>query len=269
MGDFIKPTQQRTKYTQADPFVNIKPQQAYAESLLGQSLGGLGGGVGNPYVGANPWQTGAQANLGQMLQQATPYYGTGLKTMEQVAGGGYLDPMAQAGFGNVAGDRRGLANAIFSTAMADPRSLQDPRGGAFDAIYASIPAQAQRARAQERVGLRTEADIAAAALGQYGAERQAQQAMQMRAAGLAPQLSQQVFGAGEKLRSAEQEANTAQLMANLRAQGLSQDAINQVVSYLDIAKGQKLGPVVGPVPAEQTYQTVSNVAKLYAGGAGA
>src|SRR4029453_14084533 len=169
MGDFIKPTQQRAKYTQVDPMVNVKPQKQYVEDVLRGQMGQGGAGVFNPYAPPNPWQTQSLEQLGQMQQAATPAFGTGLETTERTVGGGDLDPMQQTGFSNVAQGQRSMADQLFGQMMANPRAAIDPR-------YASIPSLAQRGRAGERMRTMTEADIAQAGLKQYGDERGLQQA---------------------------------------------------------------------------------------------
>jgi hypothetical protein len=247
MGDlwtkWTTPTQSATKYKNVDPLQHYKPQQQVVENALGQSLGQGSFQVNNPAVGPNQWQTGAIDQLAGMQQAATPAFGQGLRTTQQTMGGQYLDPMSQAGFANVAKDRGSIAASLFGGAMASPALQEDPRyGGAVSA--------AQQAREQQRVGTRAAADVGEAQWKQYGEERGLQQAAMMRALGAAPDLASALFTGGEALRSGEQEANTAAMMASLRAQGYDQDAINQAIKYLDLASGKTLGPVVGGVPAE-------------------
>jgi hypothetical protein len=258
MGDFIKPTQQRQKYTQVDPMVNVKPQQQYVEDVLRGQMGQGGAGVFNPYAPPNPWQTQSLEQLGQMQQAATPAFGTGLETTERTVGGGYLDPMQQAGFSNVAQGQRSMADQLFGQMMANPRAAIEPR-------YASIPSLAQRGRAGERMRTMTEADIAQAGLKQYGDERGLQQAAMLRGAQFAPTMAGRVFQGGEALRAGEQAASTAQLMAQMRARGYDQQAINTLIQYLDAASGKTLMPVTGPSPYSMAGNTVIGAAKLYAG----
>jgi len=256
MGDFLKPTQQRQKYTQVDPMVNVKPQQQYVENVLRGQMGQGGAGVFNPYAPPNPWQTESLNQLGQMQGTAMPAFETGLTRTGQTVGGGYLDPMQQPGFQNVAQGQRSMANALFGQMMGTPDAAIDPR-------YASIPSRAQRARAGERMGTLTEADIAQAGLKQYGEERGLQQAAMFRGAQFAPTMAGRVFQGGEALRAGEQAANTAQLQAQMRARGFDQQAINTLIGYLDLAAGQTLRPVTGPSPYQMTGETAGSVAKMY------
>jgi hypothetical protein len=257
MGDFIKPTQQRQKYTQVDPMVNVKPQQQYVENVLRGQMGQGGAGVFNPYAPPNPWQTQSLDQLDQMQQTATPAFGTGLRTTEQTVGGQYLDPMEQAGFQNVAQGQRSMANQLFGGMMGTPTAAIDPR-------YSSVVREAQRARAGKNLGTMTEADIAGAGLEQYGAERRLQDAAMLRGTQFAPTMAGRVFTAGEALRAGEQAANTAQLQAQMRARGYDQQAIDTMIRYLDLASGQTLAPVTGPSPLSMTGNTVMGAAKLYA-----
>jgi hypothetical protein len=262
MGDVFKgfsgPTQQSSKYKTVDPLQHYKPQQRDVESQLFGSMG-QGFDVGNPYVGPNPWQTGAMDQLSQMQRAATPAFGAGLGTTQRTMGGGYLNPMESAGFANVAGDRRSMADAIFGGAMASPQMAEDPR-------FASAARTAQQQREQQRVGLRSAADIGEAAFRQYGAERGLQQAAMLRALGLAPDLAGALFKGGEQVRGAEQEANAAAMAASLRAQGYDQEAINQAIAYLNLASGRTLGPVLGPSPASMGRETTTSVANIAAMG---
>lgn len=258
MGDFIKPTQQRQKYTQVDPMVNVKPQQQYVEGVLRGQMGMGGAGVFNPYAPPNPWQTQSLNQLGQMQQTATPAFGTGLQTTEQTVGGQYLDPMQQQGFQNVAEGQRSMANQLFGGMMQTGPAAIAPR-------YSSVVREAQRARAGQDLGTMTEADIAQAGLEQYGAERGLQQQAMMRGTQFAPTMAGRVFQAGEALRAGEQAANTAQLQAEMRARGYDQQAIDTLIGYLDLASGQTLRPVTGPSPLTMTGNTVMGAAKLYAG----
>jgi hypothetical protein len=267
MGDFIKPTQQRQKYTQVDPMVHVKPQQQYVEDVLGAQMGQGGAGVFNPYAPPNPWQTQSLAQLGQMQQTATPAFGTGLATTERTVGGGYLDPMQQAGFANVAQGQRSMANQLFGGMMGTPTAAIDPR-------YSSVVREAQRARAGKNLGTMTEADIAHAGLQQYGAERGLQQAAMMRGTQFAPMMAGRVFQGGEALRAGQQAANTAQLQAQMRARGFDQQAINTLIDYLDLAAGKTLRPDVGKPPSEEAGGIMGMLGKLaplmgQGGGAGA
>jgi hypothetical protein len=256
MGSLMQPTQAATKYKNVDPLQHYKPQQqAIEQSLFGAA--GQGFNVGNPYVGPNQWQTGGLDALTQMQQAANPAFGTSLATTQRTMGGGYLNPMQQAGFANVAGDRRSMADAIFGQALASPEMAENP-------IYGSVARRAQQQREQQRLGLRAGADIGEAAFRQYGEERGLQQAAMMRALGLAPDLAGQLFKGGEELRSAEQQAQAAQMAASLRAQGYDQEAINRALSYLQLASGKTLGPVTGPSPFEMGSETAVNVGKLAA-----
>jgi hypothetical protein len=252
------PSQSRTKYTNVDPLQHYKPQQQVVENALGQSLGQGSFPVNNPAVGPNQWQTGAIDQLSGMQQAATPAFTQGLSTTQKTMGGGYLDPMKQAGFANVAADRGSIAQSLFGGAMASPAMQEDPR-------FASAARTAQQAREQQRIGTRAEADIGEAQWKQYGEERNLQQAAMARALGLAPDLASALFTGGEALRSGEQEANSAAMMASLRAQGYDQDAISQAIKYLDLASGKTLGPVTGPVPAEISDRVASQAYKAYAG----
>jgi hypothetical protein len=256
MGNLMQPTQAATKYKNVDPLSRYKPQQQAVESQLFGSMG-QGFDVGNPYVGPNRWQTGGLDQLTAMQQLANPAFGTGLGTTQRTLGGGYLNPMQQAGFANVAGDRRSMAEAIFGNAMGSPQMAEDPR-------FASAARTAQQQREQQRLGLRAGADIGEAAFQQYGAERSLQQAAMLRALGLAPGLAEALFKGGEQLRGGEQEANAAAMAASLRAQGYDQEAINRAIQYLSLASGKTLGPVTGPSPFAMGSETAVNVGKLAA-----
>jgi hypothetical protein len=256
MGDawttWTTPYQSAPKYKNVDPLQNYKPQQGVVENAVFGQFGGGPTSVGNPYVGPNQWQTKAIDQLSGMRKEAEPAYGAGLKTTEKTLGGGYLDPMQQAGFKNVANDRRSIAEGVFGTGMASQ---------AVNPALGSATRTAQQARAQQRVGTQADADIAKQAFTQYGAERGLQDAAMQRAVAHAPGLAQTLFGEGEALRSAEQDANTAAMMANLRAQGYDDASINQAIRYLGIASGKTIGPVVGKVPAEVMDQTAASLYK--------
>jgi len=258
MGDlwtkWTTPQQSGAKYKNVDPLQHYKPQQQVVENALGQSLGQGSFQVNNPAVGPNQWQTGAIDQLAGMQTAATPAFGQGVRTTQQTMAGKFLDPMQQAGFANVAKDRGSIAESMFGGAMASPAMQEDP-------IYGSAARTAQQAREQQRIGTRAEADVGEAQWKQYGEERGLQQAAMMRALGLAPDLASALFTGGEALRSGEQEANTAAMMASLRAQGYDQEAINQAIKYLDMASGKTLGPVVGGVPAVEADKFASNVFK--------
>jgi hypothetical protein len=265
MGSFFKPTQKPAEWVQTDPFVHVKPQQAYAENLLKGQQGQGQAGVFNPYAPPNPWQTQSLEQLGQMQQTATPGFGTGLATTERTVGGGYLDPMQQAGFSNVAQGQRSMADQLFGQMMANPRAAIDPR-------FTSIPSEAHRARAGERMRTMTEADIAQAGLKQYGDERGLQQAAMMRGTQFAPMMAGRVFQGGEALRAGQQAANTAQLQAQMRARGFDQQAINTVLDYLDLAAGKTLRPDVGKPPSEEAggmMGLIGKLAPMMGGGGGA
>jgi hypothetical protein len=257
MGHFFKPTQARTKYTQVDPMIHVKPQQQYVENVLRGQFGQGGAGTFNPYAPPLAEQMAALGQLGAMQQYATPAFGTGLQTTERTVGGGYLDPMAQAGFRNVAEGQESLSNALFGQMLAHPSTAIDPR-------FAAPVLDAQRARALQRMQTMTEADIAGAGLEQYGAERAAQQAAMLRGAQFAPSMAGRIFGAGEKLRAGQQQAASAQLSAQMRARGYDQQAIQNLIQYLHLGSGRTLRPMTGKSPYESTLSTAMNVSKLAA-----
>jgi hypothetical protein len=259
-GSWGKPVQVPTKYVQTDPFVHTKPEQAYMENLIQGSM--RRPSPGSSYVGPNAWQTGAIQGLTEMRGEAEPAFRTGLATTGATLGGQYLDPMSQAGFRNVAGERGGIANEVFGSAMAQ-------RGVAENPLYDTPARRAQRAAAAERMGLQSSVDVARAGYEQAAAERKLQEAARDRGLAFAPGVAAQVFKQGEQARMAEQSARAAAITANMRAQGYDQDAINQVLRYVGMKAGQTLDPVTGLPIFTQQQEMIGGAWRGITGGAGA
>lgn len=257
---WLTPKQDRTKYIQSDPLVNVRPQAARVRNAV-FGAAGQGASSMDPTVGPNQWETGALDDLSAMQQEATPAFGRGLQHTQDVAAGKYLDPMQQAGFANVAGDRASMADAIFGQARGNPNMQIDPK-------LASGTITAQMNRAGQRVQNQTALDTALARYDQYGRERGAQQAAAQRGVEFSPGMAEQVFKGGAAIQSRETDANIAQMEADLRAQGLAQADIDRAIAYVKMASGKTLGPVVSGIPAENADKTASDIYKGFHGGMG-
>jgi hypothetical protein len=221
-------------------------------------------GVANPYAGPRPEQMASLQALQGYQRTAGPLYGQSVAQQGGTVGGGYLDPMQSAPFQRLAEARQSIARDLFGQA-ADVIS----GGAAARGTYNSSARQAQQAREASRIYNQAAQDIAQAGWGQYGRERELQEAAARGGMQLAPSLAGQVFNAGEQLRSAQQAGNLAQIEGQLRAAGLDQANIQNILRYMQLASGQTLPNIVGQSPWQQgtsVANTVGQVGGSVAGG---
>ena len=267
-----EPMQTPQQFQLFDPMTGLKPQQAFLESTIRGQMGG-GGGAGtisagpNPFVAPGPQQTAALGALENWYQQATPAFGAGVRGLEDVVGGKYLDVANVPAFQRLSQTRQDVARDLFSDALSRVNS-EAARTGTFS----SSARQRQAAEQARRVGTEAAADIERAGFGQYGAERGLQDAAMARALGVAPGLAQQVFAGGEQIRGAEQAANVAHMNAQieaqrgtieaaLRARGLDQAGINQYMNFLKLSALDRINAIQGKSPQEQNVSNIGTLAK--------
>jgi hypothetical protein len=257
MANTFRPSQYTQKYQQTDPFQNLRPQQQALEGMLGARANAGPMGVQNPYAGPRPEQTASLAALLGYQGAASPLYGQSVAQQGGTVGGGYLDPMQQAPFQRLSAARQNIARDLFGQA-ADVVS----GGAAARGTYNSSARQAQQLREANRLYNQAAQDIAQAGWGQYGRERELQEAAARYGTQLAPGLAGQVFNAGEQLRSAQQAGNQAQLAAQLQAAGLDQGNIQNILRYMQLASGQALPNLVGQSPWQQGTSVLNTVGQV-------
>jgi hypothetical protein len=248
------PRQYPRMYTQTQPFQHLGPQDAAIQAFLGQRLAAGAPSVGNPYVGPRGEQTEAIGNLQNYMRQAGPLYGQSVEQQQRTVGGGYLDPMQSAPFQRLSEARQQIARDLFQQAADQIAGGASARG-----TYGSSARQQQQLREGRRVYNQAAQDIAQAGWGQYGRERELQEAAARYGTQLAPGLAGQVFNAGEQLRSAEQAGNLAQIEGQLRAAGVAQGDIQNALRYMQMASGQALPSYVGPSAQESNVATTGGL----------
>jgi len=85
-----------------------------------------------------------------------------------------------------------------------------------------------------------------------------------------------MFGAGEQVRSAQQQARQFEaqqrqqaaelrLRGQLEAMGLDQRAVAQALDYMRLAAGDVSFYLAGPSPYQESLQTIKTAASLYPG----
>jgi hypothetical protein len=259
-GGFFAPSQSAQGIQTFDPYQGFNMGNDFSpiSNAVMSSLGGHGTSVGNPYVGPNAQQQGALDQIQGFSQQASPAFGKGVQQMEGTIGGQYLDPMQTPAFQRLASARMGLARQLFGEFAPETAGAAIARGNPFQ----SSSQQAEIQRGGERIGTQAAQDIAQAGWGQYGAERGLQEAASNRAQQLAPGLAGQVFSGNETLRAAQQSGNQAQMEAELRAQGLDNNAIQTALEYMRLRAPQRIAPIQGDSPATNFGNVASAVNKV-------
>jgi hypothetical protein len=274
-----EPRQTRRRYEMIDPLQNLPAERSVMQGMLfnppyltgrtGQ-LPGIPAATGT-FVGPQAQQRQALAAYGPGLQAAAPAYQTGLRTIEQTAGGAFLDPMQRAEFQRMSEARQALARQLFGETAADINQRAAAQG-----IYGSSAREAALGRAQAAMATQAAQDIAQAGWQQYGAERGAQEAAARAGAQIAPGIAGQMFGAGEQIRSAEQQARQFQaqqaqqaaelrLRGQLEAMGLDQRAVTQALEYMRLAAGDVSFYLAGPSPYQESLQTIKTAGSLMPG----
>jgi hypothetical protein len=244
----------------------------YLEGRTGQ-LPGVPAATGT-FVGPQAQQRQALGLYGPGLEAARPAYETGLRTIEQTAGGAFLDPTQRAEFQRMSEARQALARQLFGETAADINQRAAAQG-----IYGSSAREAALGRAQERMATQAAQDIAQAGWQQYGAERAAQEAAARTGAEVAPGIARQMFGAGEQIRTAEQQARQfeaqqrqqaaeVRLRGQLEAMGLDQRAVAQALEYMRLAAGRFTPYIEGPSPYAESLSTIQTAGSLMGGAAG-
>jgi hypothetical protein len=277
-----EPRQTRRRYEMIDPLQNLPAERSVMQGMLFNppylrgrpeqiaATAGIPAATGT-FVGPQAQQRQALAAYGPGLQAARPAYETGLRTIEQTAGGAFLDPMQRAEFQRLSQARQDLARQLFGQTAADINQRAAAQG-----IYGSSAREAALGRAQAAMATQAAQDIAQAGWQQYGAERGAQEAAARAGAQIAPGIAQQMFGAGEQIRTAEQqarqfEAQQAQraaetrLAAQLQAMGLDQRAVSQALEYMRLAAGEISPYITGPSPYQESLQTIQTAGSLAKG----
>jgi hypothetical protein len=258
IGGAIDKKGSKPRQTTVDPYANFQPQLGVIESALGNRLRTPALGLAsNPYVGPSPQQQQALDALANFQSAATPAFGQGLGQLQKTIGGDYLDVANVPAFQRLAQTRQDMARDLFSDALARVNS-----GAAVGGAFNSSARLRQAAEQARRVGTEAAADVARAGFGQYGAERGAQEAATARGLGLAPGLAESVFGAGERLRAAQQQGATAELEARLRAQGLDDASIQNALNYMRLRAGQT---TLGPTPEEDVTARMAGIAPMLGG----
>jgi hypothetical protein len=241
VGELFKPTQTAPKTTQTDPFSNMRGTANRAEAILGGNLGGGGASFGSPYVGPSARQTGELNNMQRYLEQGRPLFRQGVGELQRTAEGAYLDPTTTSQYQNYRTSQQNLGNLLFSDAANTLNSRAAARGS-----YSGSSRLKGLAGTAGEIGGQAGQQVAQAGWGQYGRERQAQEGAAATGMKLAPTLSSQVFGAEETLRSAQQEANIAQMRGQLEAMGLDKAKVDTLLNYMGTAAGQAVPYVQGP-----------------------
>jgi hypothetical protein len=258
LGPFASRTPRQFEPKVTKPFPGLEPQQQAVEDLLGRSTQSRVGQVTNPFVGAGPQQQGALDALANFQGAATPAFHQGLGQLGQTIGGNYLDVANVPAFQNLASTRKSMAQDLFSDAMGRINSNMASQG-----LYDSLARERMGAEQARRVGTEAAHDVAQAGFQQYGTERGLQEAATQRGLALAPGLAESVFGAGEKLRSAEQQAATDELRAKLTAMGLDNEAIGNVLRYMQIAVASQRPYIKGSSPYEENLDRLSTEASAF------
>jgi hypothetical protein len=254
VGDFMKQSQSPPKLTQTDPFVKMRPQQQMYENWLrGATTGSNAGQIGGLGVGPRPEQTQALQDLSAFTGRSMPLYDQSVGELERVAGGQYLDPTQAAPYQRYRETQQDLANMLFGQQAG---LIGARRPGAYNT---SARLQQVGAAGAGTAG-ETAGRVGQAGYGLYGAERGRQEAAAQAAMNLAPDLSQQIFGYGEKLRAAEQQANIDQAQAQLAGMGLDQNTLELALKYLRSATGHPEPYIRGPSPWEQTNELLGSLA---------
>jgi hypothetical protein len=264
MGDFMKPTQTKPATTQTDPFTQLRPQQQFTEAMLRGGLGrARGGEIGSPYAGPNAGQLAALNAQQGYLNQARPAFTQGAQELERVAAGAYLDPTQSAPYQQFKQSQMALAPMLFQDVANQIAGRTSARGS-----YTTSARRLQQARGAGEIGGSLAQKVAGAGWGQYGRERGLQEAAAARGEQLAPSLSQQVFGAQETLRGAQQAANLEQLRGQLQAMGMEGNQIESLLKYLSIAAGTPVPYVKGPSPWQQVNTGLSSATNIAGSPAG-
>jgi len=254
MGEIFKKSQTAPRTTQTDPFSNLRPQQQVAEGYLAGQLGqDRSGAIGNPYVGPSAQQTGALDAMQGYLGQARPAFNQGAKLLQQTAAGAYLDPTQTAQYQRLKASQMGLGNMLFRDTAGQLSARAAARGNVN-----SSARRLQQVGAGGEIAGNIGQKVAGAGWGQYGAERQMQDAAAGKAMALAPSLAKQVFGAEETLRAGQQKGNIDQIQGILASMGLDQQKINSLLQYMGTAAGTPVPYVTGPSWVDQANAAFSN-----------
>jgi len=248
MGALWKQQQAPPKLTQTDPFVHMRPQQQmYEDWLRGATTGSRAGQIGSLGVGPRPEQTQALQDLSAFTGRSMPLYNQSVGELQNVAGGGYLDPTQAAPYQRYRDTQRNLANMLFGQQASQI-------AGSHPGSYNTSARLAQVGRAGVGTAGQAAGRVGQAGYGLYGAERGRQEAAAQAAMNLAPDLSNQIFGYGEKLRSAEQQGNIDRAQAQLMGMGLDNQTLQLALKYLRSATGRPEPYVTGPSIWEQGNQ---------------
>jgi hypothetical protein len=258
IGGAIDKKGSRPTQTTVDPYANFQPQLGVIESALGNRLRTPSQGLAsNPYVGPSPQQQQALDALANFQGAATPAFHQGLGQLQKTIGGDYLDVANVPAFQRLSNARQQIARDLFGEAAGNIAG-----GAAAANMYDSSARRAMQLREGRRLANQAAENIAQAGWGQYGAERGAQEAATARGLGLAPGLAESVFGRAETLRAAQQQGATAEMEARLKAQGLDDASIQNVLNYMRMRAGQT---TLGPTPEEDVTARMTGIAPLLGG----
>jgi hypothetical protein len=282
-----EPRQTRRRYEMIDPLQNLPAERSVMQGMLfnppylqGRTaqLPGIPGGAPaatGTFVGPGEEQRQALAGYRAGLPLTAPAFTTGLRTIEQTAGGAFLDPTQRAEFQRMSEARQNLARQLFGEQAADINARAAAQG-----IYGSSAREAALGRAKAAMATQAAQDIAQAGYQQYGAERGAQEAAARAGVQIAPGLAEQMFRAGEVVRAPEQQARQfeaeqrqkaaeiqlraaeVRLRGQLEAMGLDQRAVSQAIEYMRLAAGDISPYITGPSPYQESLQTIRTAGSL-------
>jgi hypothetical protein len=285
-----EPRQTRRRYEMIDPLQNLPAERSVMQAMLfnppylqgrAAQLPGIPGGVPaarGTFVRPGAEQQQALAGYRAGLPLTGPAFTTGLRTIEQTAGGAFLDPTQRAEFQRMSEARQNLARQLFGEQAADINAEAARRG-----IYGSSAREAALGRARAAMATQAAQDIAGAGWQQYGAERGAQERAAQAGVQIAPALAEQMFRAGEVVRAPEQQARQFEaeqrqraaelqqkaaeirLRGQLEAMGLDQRAVAQALDYMRLAAGDISPYITGPSPYQESLQTAQTAGSIAAG----
>jgi hypothetical protein len=276
-----EPNQYKRKVGTFDPLQNLPAEKTVSRDYIfnlgdrTRPFSGNYGSSGSTFVGPREGQQYATAGLRGAADYATPYFTSGVDTLEKTARGEYLDPTQNPAFRNLQDTSRTYAQDLFSDLAGDV----DTRAARLG-IYNSSAREAQRNRAGERVTNQIANQLANQAYAQYGAERGLQQGAAREGSELAPRFAQQLFQDEEQLRGAEQQAGQfqqqmqyqqgiAKLREHLENAGLDQRAIDNMLRFLQVAQVRPVEPVIGPSDAAANRAQISTDVNVLGGVMGA
>jgi hypothetical protein len=233
------PVQVPPKITSVSPFAPDDPNVAALRDRV------FSGPDGERFefqpAGLQPAQRTGMAATGGFLGDATPYYGTGVDTLNRTAAGGYLDPSRTSAYRNLEARTRALATSLFGDLS---RSIAG-RSAGQGAFFSSARQNQQQEQARRLTG-QVEQDLASRLFGQYGAERGYQQQAAGIGAQLAPGLAAQLFGQGTTTRAQTNQESELALRSFLANQGLSQLEIANMMGFIGLTQPKLFEPLVGP-----------------------